>query len=116
MNVLFILNDPPYGTERSYNALRLALQLAKGEGATIRVFLMADGTNCAKQGQETPDGYYNLARMLRILLRKNADVGACGTCMDARGLREDELLDGVHRSTMEELATWTHEADKVLVF
>ena len=25
---LFILNDPPYGTERSYNALRLAGSLS----------------------------------------------------------------------------------------
>lgn len=76
MNVLFILNDPPYGTERSFNALRLALQLAKEGDATLRVFLMADAASCAKQGQDTPNGYYNLGRMLRTLARKDVTVEA----------------------------------------
>lgn len=116
MNILFILNDPPYGTERSFNGFRLALQLVGQEDTTVRIFLMADAASCAKTGQETPNGYYNLGRMLRTLVRKNAAIGACGTCMDARGLTDDELLDGVHRSTMDELATWTTEADKVIVF
>lgn len=116
MNILFVLNDPPYGTERSFNGLRLALQLAKKDDVTLRVFLMADAASCAKRGQETPNGYYNLGRMLGSLVRKNIVIGACGTCMDARGLTEGELLDGVHRSSMEELATWTTEADKVIVF
>jgi len=113
---LIILNDPPYGTERSYNGLRLALQLAKAEGVSLRLFLMADATSCAKKGQTTPDGYYNLERMLRGLVKRGVPVGACGTCMDARGLTEGDLLDGVHRSTMDELAAWTVEADKVIVF
>ncbi len=43
MNILLILNDPPYGTERSYNGLRLAKALANKETA-ITVFLLADGT------------------------------------------------------------------------
>lgn len=116
MNILFILNDPPYGTERSFNGLRLALQLAKEGGVELRVFLMADAASCAKRGQSTPDGYYDLERMLRSLVRKGASVGACGSCMDARGLRDDDLLDGVHRSSMEELGRWTMDADKVIVF
>jgi uncharacterized protein involved in oxidation of intracellular sulfur len=115
MNVLMILNDPPYGTERSYNGLRLARQLAKDDGVSLRVFLMADAVACAKRGQATPNGYYNLERMVRSVGR-SASVGACGTCMDARGLAEDELLDGVHRSTMDELGRWTIEADKVVTF
>lgn len=116
MNTLIILNDPPYGTERSFNGLRLAMQLVKKEDVELRVFLMADATSCAKQGQDTPNGYYNLARMLRSVVSKGAEIGACGTCMDARGLTEGELLDGVHRSTMDELAEWTMEADQVIVF
>ena len=40
----------------------------------------------------------------------------CGTCMDARGIAEAELMDGARRSTMDELAASTLEADKVLVF
>jgi uncharacterized protein involved in oxidation of intracellular sulfur len=114
--VLIILNDPPYGTERSYNALRLALALAKVEGTRLRVFLMADAIGCAKRDQKTPDGYYNLERMLRSLAGKESPIGACGTCMDARGFVEGDLTDGVHRSSMAELAAWTLESDRILVF
>ena len=46
MNTLFILNDPPYGTERSRNGLRLAGAVAKREGETVRVFLMGDAAAC----------------------------------------------------------------------
>ena len=116
MNVLLILNDPPYGTERSYNGLRLALQLAKQDDVQVRVFLMADAAACARVGQTTPNGYYNLERMLRGVLKRNGQVAACGTCMDARGLTDTELLDGVHRSSMDELGRWTLDADRVITF
>ena len=116
MNALLILNDPPYGTERSYNALRLALALAKVEGTSVRVFLMGDAIGCAKRDQKTPDGYYNLERMLKGLTAKSVAIGACGTCMDARGYAKSELTDGVHRSSMAELAAWTLESERVLVF
>ena len=49
MNILLILNDPPYGTERSYNGLRLTLALGK-QGHQVTVFLMADAVNCARTG------------------------------------------------------------------
>lgn len=113
--ILFILNDAPYGSERSYNALRLAGALAGKEGQTVRVFLMADAVTCAKAGQKVPEGYYNLQLMLGKVLR-NGEVALCGTCMDARGLTEEELTSGARRSTLAELAAWTMEADKVLVF
>lgn len=56
MKYLFILNDPPYGTERSYNGLRLARALAKHEGNEVRVFLLGDAALCAKAGQKVPQG------------------------------------------------------------
>ncbi|HSC94405.1 MAG TPA: DsrE family protein [Burkholderiales bacterium] len=46
MKCLFILNDPPYGTERSYNALRLAASLARREGEEVRLFLIGDAAVC----------------------------------------------------------------------
>lgn len=116
MNVLVVLNDPPYGTERSYNGLRHANALAEREGVTVRIFLMADATLCAKRGQKTPNGYYNLERMLHSAVRRSSAVGACGTCMDARGLGDEDLVDGVHRSSMAELTDWTLWADRVLVY
>ncbi len=113
---LFILNDPPYGTERSYNGLRLAGATAKREGEEVRVFLMGDAAACAKKGQKTPDGYYNLERMLKGVSGRRGLVGVCGTCMDARGIDETELAEGCRRSTLEELTDWTLWADQTLVF
>jgi len=110
MNCLFISNDPPYGTERSYNGLRLANSLAK-EGDTS-MFLVGDAITCACTGQTTPNGYYNIERMLKVLASKGGKVGVCGSCMDARGLGDDSLVPGSHRSSMEELVSWTPEADK----
>lgn len=73
MNYLFIINDGPYGNERPYNALRLAMNVAKREGTKVRVFLMGDGVQCAVKGQETPQGYYNMERMLTSIIR-NGEV------------------------------------------
>jgi uncharacterized protein involved in oxidation of intracellular sulfur len=117
MDVVFILNDPPYGSERSYNGLRLAVALAKHDPASaITVFLMADAVSCAKKGQKTPEGYYNIERMLKRVLTGHGAVLLCGTCMDARGITEAELVPGARRSTMDELASATLAADKTLVF
>ncbi len=117
MKALFILNDPPYGTERVYNALRLAQALLKKEPQTeVTIFLMADAVAAAKAGQRTPDGYYNVERMLKHVLSGNGNVLLCGTCMNARGLDDAALMAGARRSTMDELAAATAEADKVIVF
>jgi len=115
MKTLFILNDPPYGTERGYNALRLARSLAKA-GAELRVFLLGDAAACAAAGQKVPPGYYNVADMLDAVHRHGGTIGVCGTCMDARGIATDHLVDGAHRGSMDELAEWAQWADKVLVF
>jgi len=113
--ILFIVNDAPYGNERAYNALRLAGSLAAKEDVHVRVFLMADAVTCAKAGQKVPEGYYNVQLMLGKVIRKG-EVGLCGTCMDARGVTQTEMVEGVNRSTLAQLADWTLEADKVLVF
>lgn len=116
MKVLFIINDPPYGTERVYNALRLAQALIKQEATQITIFLLADAVLAAKAQQKTPDGYYNVERMLHRIVADKGEVLLCGTCMDARGISDAELMVGARRSSMAELATATLGADKLLVF
>ncbi|MGD9979468.1 MAG: DsrE/DsrF/TusD sulfur relay family protein [Hyphomonadaceae bacterium] len=117
MRLLLILNGPPYGDEKAYNALRLAHALVKADAAAeIVVFLMADAVACAKAGQKTPEGYYNLERMLKRVLAAQGRVLLCGTCVDARGIGDVEIVAGAKRSTMDELAQETLSADKVLVF
>lgn len=117
MRFLLILNDPAYGTERSYNGLRLAMSIKKeNPDNDVRVFLIGDAVSCAVSGQKTPDGYYNLERMIRALVTKNVAISCCGACIDARGIDETSLVKGVERGTMSILATWTSESDKVITF
>ena len=116
MKILLILNDPPYGTERSYNALRLARALLKTGGEEVKLFLIGDAAACAKSGQKVPQGYYNIGDMLGMIVRAGGRIGVCGTCIDARGIHEKDLLEGTSRSTMDELTAWTQWADKVMVF
>lgn len=113
---LFILNEAPYGGERTYNALRLARQMLKSGGHEVKVFLMGDAVSASKAGQKVPQGYYNAGDMLGMVDRAGAEISVCGTCIDARGIREDELVEPASRGTMEILGAWTAWADKVLVF
>jgi uncharacterized protein involved in oxidation of intracellular sulfur len=87
--ILILINDAPYGTEKPYNALRMANQLCKEhEQVEVRIFLMADATSCALVNQNTPNGYYNIERMLQFSLARGAKVKICGSCADARGLKQ----------------------------
>ncbi|HEY8623081.1 MAG TPA: DsrE family protein [Casimicrobiaceae bacterium] len=116
MKTLFILNDAPYGSERSYNGVRLAASLSKVALEEVKVFLIGDAASCAKGGQKVPEGFYNLQVMLGRVARNGAQIGVCGTCMDARGIAETELIEGSHKSTLAELTAWTQWSDKVIVF
>jgi uncharacterized protein involved in oxidation of intracellular sulfur len=116
MKYLLILNESAYGTERSYNGFRLAKSLAGREGNQVRLFLMGDAVSCAIAGQTTPNGYYNLERMVRATAAKSAVIGCCGSCLDARGLTDDRLAEGARRSSLDELTDWTGWADKVVTF
>lgn len=118
MNYLFILNDPPYGTERSYNGIRHARELLKNteNGNAVRMFLIGDAAACAKAGQKVPQGYYNIESMLQMLVRNGAEIAACGTCLDARGIAEAEILTGAQRGSMALLAEWSDLADKIFVY
>ena len=116
MKTLFILNDAPYGSERSYNGVRLAGSLSKVAGEEVKVFLIGDAAGCAKGSQKVPEGFYNIELMLGRVVRNGAPIGVCGTCMEARGIAETELIEGAYRSTLAELTAWTQWADKVVVF
>lgn len=117
MKALFVVNDAPYGTEKAYNALRLAMALQKERrDVEARVFLIADAVLCALPGQSTPQGYYNVERMLRSVIARGGEVKLCGSCMDARGLKDLDLLKGAERGSMAELARWSIDSDRVFTF
>ena len=116
MQILVIVQDPPYGSERPYQALRMADALLKlDDELDLTVYLTADGVQCAKQGQKTPDGFYNIERMLKPVLRKGMVV-ACRRCSEARGLTSEDLMPGVRIVRLAEAAMLVLEADKVLTY
>lgn len=115
--ILILINDAPYGTEKAYNALRLSNQLGKEhEQVEVRIFLMADAASCAVANQKTPNGYYNIERMLKFSIAKGAQVKICGSCVDARGLKTIQLIEGTEISTMAEFTNWVVDSDKILTF
>jgi uncharacterized protein involved in oxidation of intracellular sulfur len=116
MKFLFVLNDAPYGSERTYNGARLAGALAKQPDGEVRVFLIGDAATAAHRQQKVPAGFYNLEVMLGAVVHQAGVIGVCGTCMDARGISAEDLMAGSHRSSLDELTRWTGWADKVLVF
>jgi uncharacterized protein involved in oxidation of intracellular sulfur len=118
MKILLIINDAPYGTEKAFNALRMAMMLQKehAENVQVLIFLMADAVTAALPGQTTPQGYYNIERMLRSIISKGGQVKICGSCAEARGIKNLPLIEGIEISTMSQLALWSVESDKVLTF
>jgi len=117
MTCLIIINDAPYGTEKAYNALRMAMTLQKEHPDTkVLIFLLADSVACAIPNQKTPQGFYNIARMLKSVIQKGAKVKVCGGCSEARGISELNLIEGVEISNMKEFSNWVVDSDKVLTF
>ncbi|HDR88602.1 MAG TPA: hypothetical protein ENN63_03100 [Bacteroidetes bacterium] len=116
--ILIIINDAPYGTEKAFNALRMAMTLQKehSEEVEVKIFLLADAVFCGIPGQKTPTGYYNLERMLKLVIRSGGEVKSCGGCCEARGITGMEFIEGVKLSNMKEFARWMVECDKVLTF
>lgn len=115
--ILIIINDAPYGTEKAYNGLRIANQLNKDHSdIQVNIFLMADAVSCAIAGQKTPNGYYNIERMMKLSLNKGTKVKLCGSCSDARGLTAEQIIEGTEMSNMEELGNWIAGADQMLTF
>lgn len=116
--ILIIINDAPYGSEKAYNALRMAMTLQKEHNGKveIKIFLLADAVFCGLPNQNTPNGYYNIERMLRAVIQKGGEVKSCGGCSVARGIDKINFIEGVKLSNMVEFAQWTVECDKVLTF
>lgn len=116
--ILIIINDAPYGTEKAYNALRMAMTLQKehADKVVIKIFLLADAVFCGLPNQTTPNGYYNIERMLNSVIQNGGEVKSCGGCSEARGISKLQFIEGVQLSNMKEFAQWTVECNKVLTF
>ena len=116
MNLTIIVNDPPYGSEKPWNAMRLASTASTELGMKVRLFLMGDSVSAAKRGQRTPEGFYNMEKMLQALIQRGVELKVCGTCINARGLDPSELVEGVEKGSMKMLAEWVKDSDRVVSF
>ena len=116
MQSLLILNEPPYGSLKSYNAIRLANALAKRRGSRVRVFLMGDAVACAKKGQRTPLGNYNFERMFQSIVRSGGEIAACLPCLEMRGILAEDLAQGCSVGNLDLLSEWIEVSEKVMVF
>lgn len=117
MNILLVLNDAPYQTERSYNALRLATSFAADPETTVRLFLIGEGVRCGVTKQTPPaDCQYNVEWLIQRFLPAGRQVRVCRTCMDVRGITGEQLIPGVQRGSLDDLNRWTRESERVLVY
>lgn len=117
MKVLVILTDAPYGNEKMFIPLRLIMTLQdENPDAVIRIFMIVDSVTAALPNQITPEGYYNLEKMLKAVMNKGAEIKLCGTCIRSRGIRELKLIDGIEIGNMKLLSDWTVDSDKIISF
>ena len=112
-----ILNSAPYGDEKVYNALRMTKALLSAAGEIkVNIFLLGDAVTAVKKGQKTPEGFYNVEVMLKDLIDHGVSVHACRTCATARGLTEQDFIEGAKIGTLISLAHWVEESQKILSF
>ncbi|MFV0576655.1 MAG: DsrE/DsrF/TusD sulfur relay family protein [Vibrio sp.] len=114
--ILIVAHESPYGTEKLFNSLRIALALKDQDEQEVelKLFLMSDAVFGAIKNQSTPDLSYNIQQMLDILVSQNVPILLCKTCVVARGVTEEHIIDGAKIGTLGDLTTWTLEADKVI--
>jgi len=118
MKTLIIFNHQPYdGTDVAWNGLRLAGALRKS-GTEVRLFLMNDAVDLARDACRPPEGYdQDLSQMLKDLIASGAIVKVCGTCMARCGIHKNQpYFDGAEKSTMQALAEWVQDSDRIITF
>jgi uncharacterized protein involved in oxidation of intracellular sulfur len=115
MNVLFILEEAPYGSEKAYLTLRLAMIMQREHSdVKVRIFLLADAVTCALPNQDTPEGYYNLERMIKSIASKGGDINVCSSCMKARGLTGIQLVPGAEVTKFAKLSDFIVDSNKII--
>ncbi|MCW3999691.1 MAG: DsrE family protein [Candidatus Bathyarchaeota archaeon] len=110
-----IIFESPIAKERALSALRFAWT-ADLEGHKVRIWLFENGVYLAKKGQNPAQGLTNYGKMLEDLVKGGVETKACVVCAEARGLKQDELIDGVKLATIHDLVEWTTTSDKVVTF
>ncbi len=115
MQVLFLLNEAPYGNDKNYNALRTAIHLQKQrKEAKVVIYLMSDSVACALPNQKTKQGYYNASDMLKEIMTNGGEVKLCTSCAETRGV--DKIIEGAAFGNLSDLTTWMIESERSFVY
>jgi uncharacterized protein involved in oxidation of intracellular sulfur len=118
MSYLFILNNEPYdGSDKTWNALRLAKNLHEA-GENVRIFLMNDSVDLARDVCIKPDTYdTDLVAMLKEMYYEGVELRVCGTCQARCGIYKNEpYFDMETKSTMKALREWVQDSGQTLTF
>lgn len=113
--ITIIINELPYKNDKAWNALRLAGELLN-QDIKVKIFLLEDGVDIGKENQDTKGKEYNLEKLTKKLLSRNASFVACSTCLKVCGMSKEKLIDGIIEGHMSDLAKLVKESDKVLTF
>ena len=112
---MIFIGSGPYTTERPYTALRF-VYTALLDGNTVKMFAFEDAIFALRSNQN-PSNIYNLQEWIaRCFEEPGFELASCGVCMKARGMKQEELIEGVKMGTMEMAVDWTTESDKQLFF
>jgi len=117
MKILFIFNRNPYdGTDITWNGLRLIEKLLDLK-LDINIFLMNDAVDLARDVTKPPEGYFDLGRMLKVLIAKGISVKVCGTCKTRCGIHKGEsYFKGAQEAKITELAELVKDSDRIITF
>ena len=115
------VGDPSYGRQRVYTALRFSL-VALHQGHQVNLFIFEDAVWMAKKGQRPREmpvgevGMPNCEELLGAAIQEGLTVKACRVCSEERGLRPEEMIEGVESASMVDLVDWVVQSDKTVFF
>ena len=109
------IGSGPYTTERPYTALRFAYT-ALLDGNQVKLFAFEDAIFALKKNQNPAQIYKIQEWVEKCLEEENFEIAACGVCMKARGMANEELIEGIQMGTMEKALQYTKDCEKLLFF
>lgn len=95
------LTTTPYAYENTHTALRLS-RAALDQGYTVNLFASADGVYNFTQGHQAK-GVPNAAHEFAALIEQGLYVELCGTCLNFRAIRKEDIISDAEPSSMKRL-------------
>lgn len=104
-----ILWTTPYGFQNTGTALRLA-KTALQKGYSVKLFATGDGVHNFTKDQKA-SGIPNAEKQFSELMKTGLRVELCGTCLNFRGIKNEEITSGAERSNLKNLFSMIQHSD-----